>query len=462
MLKKVLIANRGEIACRVIRACRKLGIATVAVYSDADASAPHVGMADESVHIGPSRSAQSYLDTEKILAAARATGADAVHPGYGFLSENAAFAAAVQAQGLTWVGPAPDSIRDMGDKQNARELAIRAGVPVVPGSPRLETEDPAELLACAERIGFPLLVKAAAGGGGIGMRQVFEPGQLVAAVQGTQSQAKSAFGCGDVFLEKYIPKARHVEVQVFGFGGKAVHVYERDCSLQRRFQKIIEEAPAPGIAPDVRQRMQQCAVALAESVKYHGAGTVEFIVDVSSGDFYFLEMNTRIQVEHPVTEMITGLDLVAMQLQYAGGQLQGMGQEDISQHGHAIECRLYAENPEKHFMPSPGVLAQFDFSAVDPAKVRVETGYAQGGEITPFYDPMIAKIIAHGPDRQGAVDEMIRALKSVKVEGPKTNLSFLIACLDHPAFRAQDVSTSFVAEHRDALIAALAPAVQAG
>jgi len=461
MLKKVLIANRGEIACRVIRACRKLGIASVAVYSDADASAPHVRQADESVHIGPSRSAQSYLDTEKILAAARATGADAVHPGYGFLSENAAFAAAVAGAGLTWVGPAPESIRDMGDKQNARELAIRAGVPVVPGSPRLSADDAQAWQAEAERIGFPLLVKAAAGGGGIGMRQVFESGQLAAAVQGTQSQAKSAFGCGDVFLEKFIPKARHVEVQVFGFGGRAVHVYERDCSLQRRFQKVIEEAPAPGIAPQTRQAMQRAATALAESVGYRGAGTVEFILDVASGDFYFLEMNTRIQVEHPVTEMITGLDLVAMQLQYAAGELHGMEQADISSHGHAIECRLYAENPEKLFMPSPGVLSRFDFSALDEGEARVETGYEQGGEITPFYDPMIAKVIVHGKDRSDAVARMLGALRKIRVEGPRTNLHFLEACLEHPGFAAQDVSTGFIAEHGAALLEATKRAAQA-
>jgi len=452
MLKKVLIANRGEIACRVIRACRKLGIGSVAVYSDADADSPHVRMADESVHIGPARSAESYLQVEKILAAARQKGACGIHPGYGFLSENASFAQAVIDAGMTWVGPEPQSIRNMGHKQNARELAVSAGVPVVPGSGRLDSSDMASVTQEASRIGYPLLVKAAAGGGGIGMRQVTEFAQLEAAIGATQSQAESAFGNGDIFLEKYVAKARHVEVQVFGFGEKAIHVFDRDCSLQRRFQKIIEEAPAPDIPSDVRSRMQRAAVALAESVQYQGAGTVEFIFDVDTRDFYFLEMNTRIQVEHPVTEMITGLDLVAMQLLYAGGMLKALQQHEVVQHGHAIECRLYAENPDKNFMPSPGTLTTFELPDSETG-IRVETGYEQGGVITPFYDPMIAKIVAHGADREEAVRSMIAALNNTRIQGLRTNKAFLIACLRHPAFNMQQVSTRFVGDHINELVA---------
>ena len=458
MLKKVLIANRGEIACRVIRACQKLGIATVAVYSDADADSPHVRLADQSVHIGPSRSALSYLDSAKILDAARRTEADAVHPGYGFLAENSEFATAVIAQGLTWIGPRPESIREMGNKQNARELAIKAGVPVVPGTGRLDAAHPEALLAQAESVGFPLLVKAAAGGGGIGMRQVFEPATLIAAAAGTQSQAKAAFGSEEIFLERFIPCARHVEVQIFGFDTTAVHMYERDCSLQRRFQKIIEEAPAPDIPLAVRHKMQKAAIDLAVSVGYQGAGTVEFIFDVNTQEFFFLEMNTRIQVEHPVTEMITGLDLVAMQLQYAGGVLQAMQQDEIASSGHAIECRLYAENPEKHFMPSPGTLNVFVLPAVDSEQIRIETGYEQGGEITPFYDPMVAKIIAYGADRTQAIETMLGALDGVRVEGIKTNLDFLVACMKHSAFREGLVSTGFIDAHKDALLPARAKA----
>src|SRR5690606_37095755 len=296
MLKKILIANRGEIACRIIRACQRLGIASVAVYSDADVDSPHARLADERVHIGPARSALSYLDSAKILEAARLTEADAVHPGYGFLAENCEFATAVIAQGLTWIGPRPDSIRAMGNKQNARDLAVRAGVPVVPGTGRLDAADAQMLLAQAASVGFPLLVKAAAGGGGIGMRQVFEPSKLVAAATATQSQAKAAFGSDEIFLERFIPRARHVEVQIFGFGCSAVHMHERDCSLQRRFQKVIEEAPAPDIPPAIRKKMQSAAVDLAVSVGYQGAGTVEFIFDVNTNEFFFLEMNTRIQV----------------------------------------------------------------------------------------------------------------------------------------------------------------------
>ncbi|WP_417277058.1 acetyl-CoA carboxylase biotin carboxylase subunit [Castellaniella sp.] len=448
MLRKVLVANRGEIACRVIRACRGLGIATVAVYSEADADAPHVSMADESVLIGPPRSQQSYLNTKKILEAAHACGADSIHPGYGFLSENDTFAEAVMKAGLVWIGPDPESIRKMGDKQSARLLAIQAGVPVAPGSRRLDETDVEDIETEAAKIGYPLLIKASAGGGGIGMRQVFEPNQLKAAFETTQSQARAAFGCGDVFLEKLVARARHVEVQIFGFGSTAVHVRERDCSTQRRFQKVIEEAPAPNISDPVRRHLQEAAVALSTAVGYQGAGTVEFILDVDTEAFYFLEMNTRIQVEHPVTEMISGLDLVAMQLQHAGGELKSIRQEDIVARGHALECRVYAENPAKHFMPSPGKLLELTLPAQDAGTVRVETGYTEGSEISIYYDPMIAKIITHGTDRGEAIDRMIVALGHTRISGVRTNIEFLTRCLNHPDFRAGRITTSFIADHQ--------------
>ncbi|MHA3904968.1 acetyl-CoA carboxylase biotin carboxylase subunit [Castellaniella sp. WN] len=448
MLRKVLIANRGEIACRVIRACRGLGIATVAVYSDADVGAPHTRMADESVHIGPPRSQHSYLDTEKILKAARSSGADSIHPGYGFLSENDVFAEAVMNAGLTWIGPDPESIRKMGDKQSARLLAIEAGVPVAPGSRRLNDADTENIAAEAAKIGYPLLIKASAGGGGIGMRQVFEPGQLKAAFETTQSQARAAFGCGDVFLEKLVARARHVEVQIFGFGSHAIHIHERDCSTQRRFQKVIEEAPAPDIPNPVRRRLQEAAVALSTAVGYRGAGTVEFILDVDVGDFYFLEMNTRIQVEHPVTEMITGLDLVAMQLRYACGELQPLRQEEVVARGHALECRVYAENPAKHFMPSPGKLQELVLPAQDIHGVRVETGYVEGSEISIYYDPLIAKVITHGADRTEAIGKMVAALSRTSIGGVRTNIEFLTRCLNHPDFRAGKMTTNFIADHQ--------------
>ncbi|TCT09640.1 acetyl-CoA carboxylase biotin carboxylase subunit [Paralcaligenes ureilyticus] len=446
-IKKLLIANRGEIACRVIRACKKLGISSVAVYSDADAEALHVKQADESVHIGPSKSAHSYLDIGKILTVAKQVGADAIHPGYGFLSENADFAAAVIKSGIVWIGPSPASIREMGDKQKARDIAIAAHVPVVPGSIRFNSDNMDKLHTEASRVGFPLLVKAAAGGGGIGMKHVLKPEDLQAAVIATQSLAKSAFGNSDVFLEKYIPNARHVEIQIFGFADSAVHFYERDCSTQRRFQKIIEEAPAPNLSQEVRYGMLKAAVGLANSVRYQGAGTVEFILDVDTDTYYFLEMNTRIQVEHPITEMTTGSDLVSMQIQLAQGDLVSMDQTSIHQMGHAIECRLYAENPAKQFMPSPGVLEQFDFAYANPAFIRIETGYEMQNEITPFYDPMIAKIIAYGDNRENAVSRLLAVLENAKVEGIKSNLSFLSACLRNPLFQQGEVTTNFVTEN---------------
>jgi acetyl/propionyl-CoA carboxylase alpha subunit len=448
---RLLIANRGEIACRVMRTCRALGIETVAVYSEADSQAAHVSMADHAYAIGASRASESYLRQDTILEAAAKTCAQAVHPGYGFLSENAGFAQAVMDAGLTWVGPRPDSIRDMGDKQRARELAIAAGVPVVPGSERFETGALDGIAESAAQVGYPLLVKAVAGGGGIGMKRVDKPEDLMAVVEASQSMAAKAFGNGAVFLERYIPLARHVEMQVFGFGdGNAVHLYERDCSLQRRYQKIIEESPAPGLPAATRARMAQAAVDLCRATRYEGAGTVEFIVDAASFEFYFLEMNTRIQVEHPVTEMITGRDLVAMQIDLARGSLPALAQDAITANGHAIECRLYAEDPKRMFMPSPGKLTVFQPPADLPG-IRVDSGYREGDEITPFYDPMVAKLIAHGDDRDMARRRAADALRQFAVEGIRNNRDFLIACLEHPAFAAGDVHTGFVESHRKAL-----------
>jgi acetyl/propionyl-CoA carboxylase alpha subunit len=441
-MRRLLVANRGEIAARVIRSARAQAIETVAVFSEADAGALHVGLADRAVAIGPAPAAQSYLDAGRILAAAAETGADAVHPGYGFLSENADFAEAVQAAGLVWVGPAPETIRLMGDKGTARETARAAGVPVVPGSPRFAPGAPGIAEAAAE-VGFPLLVKAAAGGGGIGMRQADGPEGLEALVASVQAAAEKAFGTGDVYLERFLPRARHVEIQVFGLGdGRALHLHERDCSLQRRFQKVIEEAPAPGLPAAVRDAMCDAALRLARATRYAGAGTVEFIVDAESFDFFFLEMNTRIQVEHPVTEMLTGADLVAMQLQLAAGQGARIA-DGYPARGASVECRLYAENPEKQFFPSPGRLTRFRLPAAGEG-LRVDTGYREGDAVTPFYDPMLAKIIAHAPTRAEAIARAAAALAAVEVAGIATNRDFLRACLAHPDFASGAVHTKFI------------------
>ena len=443
-MRRVLIANRGEIACRIIRSCRALGLETVAVYSEADAGALHVALADASVAIGAAPPRDSYLRPDVILAAAAAQRADAIHPGYGFLSENAGFARAVRDAGLIWVGPAPGTIECMGDKERAREIARAAGVPVLPGSRRFAPHESADLRAAAEAVGYPLLVKAAAGGGGIGMRRVDGPATLDEVVAATQSMAARAFGDGTVYLERYVPVARHVEIQVFGFGdGTAVHLFERDCSLQRRFQKVVEESPAPGLPEAVRARMAEVAVRLCREQRYAGAGTIEFIVDAASFEFFFLEMNTRIQVEHPVTEMTTGVDLVAWQLQLAGGTLAPVEQGAVRARGHAVECRLYAETPARNFMPSPGPLTVFKLppAATD---LRIDTGFRQGDTITPFYDPMIAKLIAWGETRDGALDRMAAALSGVRVEGLRCNQAFLQQVIGHPAFRAGQVSTTFI------------------
>jgi 3-methylcrotonyl-CoA carboxylase alpha subunit len=452
-VKRVLVANRGEIACRILRSCKRLGLETVAVHSEADAGALHAAMADQALAIGGSAPAQSYLAIERIVEAARGAGADAVHPGYGFLSENEDFARAVQAAGLAWIGPDPKSIEDMGDKERARAIAKAAGVPVLPGSARYAPGGTAGIDAAAAEVGFPLLVKASAGGGGIGMRRVDKPEDLSAAVESTQTMAARAFGDGTVYLERYIAEARHVEVQVFGFGdGRAIHLHERDCSTQRRFQKIIEESPAPGLSPATREAMCNAAAALCAQERYRGAGTIEFVLDCDTQRFYFLEMNTRIQVEHPVTEMVSGLDLVELQIRLAGGQdLPIRSQADVKVSGHAIECRLYAERPAKGFLPAPGVLSRFDLPAAG-AEVRIDTGVRSGDRITHFYDPMIAKVIVRGVDRPDAIARMEQTLAAVAIEGVETNLAFLLKVLAHPAFRAGDVRTGFLDRYKGELL----------
>ena len=451
-MQKVLIANRGEIACRVMRSCRALGLKAVAVYSKADAGALHVSQADESQAIGPAPAKQSYLVIDNILAAAKATAADAVHPGYGFLAENSDFAKAVARAGLTWIGPTPESIDDMGDKERARLLARAAGVPILPGSARFAPGDLAGLDEAGRTVGFPLLVKASAGGGGIGMRRVGKPEDLEKTVEATQALAERSFGDGTIYLEHLVARARHIEIQVFGLGdGRAVHMYERECSVQRRFQKIIEETPSPGIAAGTRAAMADAAVALVKQERYRGAGTIEFVVDAESGAYYFLEMNTRIQVEHPVTEMTLGLDLVVLQIRLArGDDLSSLTQESISPRGHSIECRLYAENPAMNFLPSPGPLKRFQLPNESDG-LRIDTGVREGDQITFHYDPMIAKIASHGRDRNEAITRMLAALGGVQVEGVKTNAAFLGRVIDHPAFRAGETHTGFVAEHGAAL-----------
>ena len=453
-MQKLLIANRGEIACRIMRSARSLGIATVAVYSEADADARHVAEADEALPIGPPAAKESYLVADKIIAAARESGADAIHPGYGFLAENPAFAQAVEDAGLIWVGPTAESIAAMGDKERARTVARDAGLPIVPGSARLTADGPSGLDEAAQAVGFPLLVKASAGGGGIGMRQVDDPAKLADVVGATQTMAERAFGDGTVYLERLVQRPRHVEIQVFGHGdGRGFHLMERECSVQRRFQKIVEEAPSPAVDSALRARMADAALALVERERYRGAGTVEFIL-APDGEFYFLEMNTRIQVEHPATEMITGLDLVGLQLRLARGEdLSGLAAPAAGPDGHAIECRIYAENPNKNFLPSPGLLERFA-PPTEGDGIRLDTGVTEGDRITPFYDPMIAKLVARGSDRSAAIDRMLTALGEFRIEGIVTNIDFLLKVIDHDAFRAGNTHTGFVNEHRSDLMGA--------
>ncbi len=439
-MKRVLIANRGEIAVRIGRTCRALGLETVAVASEVDATAAHVRAADACVVVGPAAATESYLIAERILQAAKDTGADAVHPGYGFLSENESFARAVVDAGLIWIGPSPEAISSMGDKQTARRVMEAAGVPVVPGAELGGDLDGAA--AEADKIGYPVLVKASAGGGGKGMRAVRDPADLTEAIQSCQREAASAFGSDVVYLEKLLERPRHVEVQVFGDShGNVVHLYERECSIQRRHQKVLEECPSPGIDDALRARMCEAAVAAARAVDYVGAGTVEFLVD-QEGGFYFLEMNTRLQVEHPVTESVLGLDLVAMQLAVARGEALGITQADVSIRGHAIEVRLYAEDPSREFLPSIGTL--LSYRPPEGPGVRHDGGVEQGDEVTPFYDPMLAKLITWGEDRDEAIGRMAAALSSWTVHGVVTNLGFLRRIVAHEAFQSGDTHTGFV------------------
>jgi len=439
----ILVANRGEIACRVIRTAKAQGYRTVAVYSDADARAPHVLMADAAVHIGASPVSESYLVAEKIIAAAAASGAEAIHPGYGFLSENAAFARACAAAGLVFIGPSAEAIHLMGNKAEAKRRMIAAGVPCVPG---YEGEDQGDdtLLREAAKIDLPLMVKAAAGGGGRGMRLVHKADELANAIRQARAEAIAAFGNGDLILEKAIVRARHVEVQVFGDShGHIVHLGERDCSVQRRHQKVVEEAPCPVMTDALRAAMGSSAVAAARSIDYCGAGTVEFLLD-QGGAFYFLEMNTRLQVEHPVTELVTGRDLVALQLQVAQGEALGFSQDDVNLTGHAIEVRLYAEDPAQDFLPVSGPVDLWSPPA--GSGIRVDSGIGSGTQISPYYDPMVAKIIASGPTREIARLRLIEALKDTVLFGTRHNRDFLVACLQNDSFAAGQATTAFIAE----------------
>ena len=452
MFDTILIANRGEIACRVIATARLMGLRTVAVFSDADAGARHVAMADAAVHIGGAAPAESYLRGEAIIAAARATGAQAIHPGYGFLSENPDFVAAVEAAGLVFVGPSAAAIRAMGLKDAAKALMEKAGVPVVPGYHGASQQDE-HLAGAADTIGYPVLIKAVAGGGGKGMRLVERPGDFAQALASARAEARGAFGNDAVLVEKFVAKPRHIEFQVFGDGARAVHLFERDCSLQRRHQKVIEEAPAPGMTDEMRRAMGQAAVRAAEAIGYRGAGTVEFIVDGSEGlrtdRFFFMEMNTRLQVEHPVTEAVTGVDLVEWQLRVAAGAPLPMSQEELRLSGHAFEARLYAEDVPAGFLPATGRLAHLAF----PEGARADTGVRSGDVISPHYDPMIAKVIVHGPTREIALRRLARALQGCEVAGTVTNLAFLGALARHEGFAAGDVDTGLIARDLERLAA---------
>ncbi len=442
-IRKLLIANRGEIARRIQRTCRRLGIATVAVFSDADADALFVREADEAVRIGPAASRESYLVIEKLLAAAKLTGADAIHPGYGFLSERAEFAEACEAAGLTFIGPTPSAIRSMGLKREAKLLAAAAGVPVVPGYGG-EEQDDAVLAQKAREVGFPLLLKASAGGGGKGMRIVREERDLVAGIEGARREALAAFGDGTLIVERYVSSPRHVEIQILGDAhGNLVHLFERECSIQRRHQKIIEESPSPALTPELRAKMGEAAVRVGKAIGYRSAGTVEFIL--GGDEFFFLEVNTRLQVEHPVTELVTGVDLVEEQIRVARGEPLGYSQESLRQRGHAIEVRLYAEDSGAGFLPQAGTLADF-FVPLEEG-VRLDTGVESGDEVSIHYDPMIAKVIAHGATRAEAIRRLARTLERTSVQGLASNRALLIRVLEHPAFAAGALDTHFLDTH---------------
>ena len=455
MFDRLLIANRGEIACRVIRTARRLGIRCIAVCSDADADALHVAMADEAYRIGPPPARASYLDTEAILGAAERGRADAIHPGYGFLSENAGFAEACAARGIVFVGPPAGAVRAMGSKSEAKRLMAGAGVPLVPGYHGVD-QSPERLRREAEAIGWPVLLKASAGGGGRGMRAVERPGDFDAALAGARREAAAAFGDDSMLIERYVPEARHVEVQVFADRrGNFVHLFERDCSAQRRHQKVVEEAPAPGVEGRLRAAMCEAAVAAARAIGYEGAGTVEFLLD-RGGEFWFMEMNTRLQVEHPVTELVTGTDLVEWQLRVADGEPLPLIQDEIALRGHAVEARLYAEDPARGFLPSTGRLVHLRLPE-DEAGVRVDAGVRSGDAVSMYYDPMIAKVVAWGPSRDSAVDRLAAALAATEAAGVATNSDFLHALVTHPRFRAADVHTRFIEERLEDL----APATDA-
>ena len=449
MFDRILIANRGEIAIRIMRACRELGIQTVAVYSDADKNALHVQYADEAVHIGPASPKESYLNADVLIRAALSSKADAVHPGYGFLSENPSFAAAVESVGLIFIGPSAESIRAMGDKAESKIRMKKAGVPTVPGVEGLGERD--DFAKAAKEIGYPILVKAAAGGGGKGMRIVHAEDELPDAIQSARREALNAFGDDRLLIEKYVSNAHHVEFQVFGDKhGNLIHIFERECSVQRRHQKIIEETPSPLLTPELREEMGRAAATAAKAVGYYNAGTVEFIVDPDTHKFYFLEMNTRLQVEHPVTEFVTGLDLVHWQIRIASGEQFPFDQSHFIQRGHAIECRVYAEDPANGFLPSTGKLLQY----IEPRGpgIRVDSGFAAGSEVTHFYDPLLAKLIVHAEDRPSAIQRMQTALKEFVVHGVVTNIDFLQIVLSHPDFVNGKVTTSWVEQNLESLM----------
>ena len=459
-IRKLLIANRGEIACRVMMTCQTLGIKTVAVYSEADKNALHVAMADEAVHIGPPTASESYLVIDKIIGAAKATGADAIHPGYGFLSENPTFANACADADIIFIGPSAASMDAMALKGAAKKLMTDADVPVVPGY-HGDDQSPDLLAAEAEKIGFPVLIKAVAGGGGKGMRIVEKAEEMPAAIEAARREGENSFGNGKLLIEKLIQKPRHIELQVFGDqNGHAVHLFERDCSLQRRHQKVVEEAPAPGMSAEMRRAMGEAAVKAAQAINYVGAGTVEFIVDVANGlddaPFYFMEMNTRLQVEHPVTEMITGQDLVEWQISIAEGQPIPLSQDeiDVLTNGHAVEVRLYAEDPFNGFLPSIGTVGLFDPFADTPANTRIDAGVRYGDEVSIHYDPMIGKLIAWGETRNDAIHALTGLVAETPVIGLATNRDFLLRALRHPEFQAGDVHTGFIGQHEDSLLVA--------
>lgn len=442
MFKKILIANRGEIACRVIRACREMKIASVAIYSDADRDALHVRMADEAYNIGPPPSSESYLRGDKIIAVAKRAGAQAIHPGYGFLSENAGFVRRVTEAGLTFIGPSPEAMDAMGGKMSARKIAIDAGVPVVPGTTEPLTSSD-EALVIAREIGYPVMLKASAGGGGKGMRLVDREEDLKNALEAAQSEAMASFGDDSVYVEKAVVRPRHIEIQVFSDKhGNHVHLGERECSIQRRHQKVIEECPSPINSAELREKMGACAVMVSKAVNYLGAGTVEFLVSDLDKSFYFLEMNTRLQVEHPVTELVTGFDLVREQIRVAWGERLSFSQEDVVMNGHAIECRVYAEDPETNFLPSPGTISRLRLPA--GSGVRDDGGIYEGAEISIYYDPMISKFATHGRDRAEAIDRMRRALAEYEVGGIKTTLPFFRDVVEDEEFIAGKIDTGFI------------------